>query len=156
MRDQNNQTLRRAARTVILDGETGKIAVIEARGGDYHKIPGGGIDEGETPEQAAIREAKEEAGCDVELVKKIGELDFVDSKKPELIHHSICYLARVTSEIGEPSFDDGEKKRNFRLLWLDINEALSLFKNPKTKSLSDLKMNNRDMEFVKIAKGYLF
>lgn len=35
----------------------------------YFKFPGGGIDEGETPEQAAIREAKEELGIDIFIEK---------------------------------------------------------------------------------------
>lgn len=35
--------------------------------------PAGHVDEGETYEQAAIREAKEEVGVDVELGEKIGE-----------------------------------------------------------------------------------
>jgi 8-oxo-dGTP diphosphatase len=35
-------------------------------------FPGGKIDEGETLERTAIREAKEEAGVDVRLLEKIG------------------------------------------------------------------------------------
>jgi 8-oxo-dGTP pyrophosphatase MutT (NUDIX family) len=35
-------------------------------------FPAGKVDEGETFEQTAIREAKEESGYDVELVKKVG------------------------------------------------------------------------------------
>ena len=36
-------------------------------GREYFLFPGGGVDDGETPEQAAIREAREELGWDVEL-----------------------------------------------------------------------------------------
>lgn len=34
---------------------------------EYYSIPGGGMDEGEAPEAAAIRELKEEMGIDIEI-----------------------------------------------------------------------------------------
>ena len=40
----------------------------------FYSIPGGGIEEGETPEQTAIRELKEECGLDGTIVKKLVEV----------------------------------------------------------------------------------
>ena len=50
----------------------GKLALIERykKGRHYFAFPGGGVDEGETDEQAAIREAEEELGIRVKIVQK--------------------------------------------------------------------------------------
>ena len=43
--------------------------------GDGYHLPGGGIDPGEDPKRAAIREAKEEAGCEISNLVFIGKAD---------------------------------------------------------------------------------
>jgi 8-oxo-dGTP diphosphatase len=55
-----------------------KVALIERQraGMDYFVFPGGGVDEGETPEQAAVREAMEELGIEVVIKQKIAEIQF--------------------------------------------------------------------------------
>jgi 8-oxo-dGTP pyrophosphatase MutT (NUDIX family) len=52
--------------------ENDKVALIERHraGLDYYVFPGGGVDEGETPEQAAVREAFEELGVEVAIRQK--------------------------------------------------------------------------------------
>ena len=56
--------------------QAGKVALIERHraGLDYFVFPGGGVDEGETPEQAAVREAKEELGIEVAIKQKVAEI----------------------------------------------------------------------------------
>jgi 8-oxo-dGTP diphosphatase len=53
-----------------------KVALIERHraGLDYFVFPGGGVDEGETPEQSAIREAMEELGVEVAIQQKVAEV----------------------------------------------------------------------------------
>jgi 8-oxo-dGTP diphosphatase len=50
----------------------GKLALIERhrQGRHYFAFPGGGVDEDETDEQAATREAEEELGIRVKIVQK--------------------------------------------------------------------------------------
>ena len=76
--------------------EDGKVALIERhRGGlDYFVFPGGGVDEGETSEQAAIREAMEELGVEVKIKQKLAVIHFDQSRQ-------VYYLVeRVSGEFG--------------------------------------------------------
>lgn len=68
------------ARVVIV--EDGRVALIKRvrEGRTYYLVPGGGVEEGETPEQAAIREAHEELGVDVELGDLLYEEEFGGSR----------------------------------------------------------------------------
>ena len=54
---------RPSARGIII--REGKIAMVHSLKYDYYKFPGGGIEPGETMEQALIRETREEAGLAV-------------------------------------------------------------------------------------------
>jgi len=65
-------------RSGIILIEDNKLALIERHraGKHYFAFPGGGVDEGETPEQAAIREAEEELGILVEIKQKVAEVVF--------------------------------------------------------------------------------
>lgn len=48
----------------------GKLLLVEHRmkGRDFFNLPGGGIEENETPEEAALRELNEEAGVSLSLI----------------------------------------------------------------------------------------
>lgn len=64
-------------------------------------FPAGWVDAGETIEQAAIREAKEEVGLEVELVRKIG----VHKDTPESAERH-AYEAKIVG--GEIKFPEDE------------------------------------------------
>jgi len=64
----------------------------------YWTLPGGGCEDGETIEQTAVREVKEETGLDVEIEKLLFEEKYVGGT-------SYCYLARLEGEHTEPNLE---------------------------------------------------
>lgn len=63
---------------MLVDKENQKIGLIKRtrEGTVYYVFPGGGIKEGETPEEATIREAYEELRAKVTIRELIGKLEY--------------------------------------------------------------------------------
>lgn len=66
--------LERLAGCVIINN--GKILLVKEKKDWYWKLPGGRLEEEETAEECAIREAKEEANIDVELLRLFGTYNY--------------------------------------------------------------------------------
>lgn len=88
-----------------------KGEVLLQRRGDSNKwgFPGGAIEIGETPQEAAIREVKEETGLDVEVGDIIGIYTDSDMKYPNGDEaHSICIGFKLKAVGGELFCDHKE------------------------------------------------
>ncbi len=79
-------------------------------------------------QEAVIREAREEAGCNVEIEKEIGRTIEIREKK-KLVNETHCYIAKIIGEKNNPSFEENEM--DFSLLWVDIKEAKELIRRNK-------------------------
>ena len=74
---------------------------------EYWDIPGGGAEIGELPREAAIREAKEEAGLDIIPLKIIHE-DSRFNEAGNTIYISLFYSCEVTSDINRIVLQENE------------------------------------------------
>ncbi len=64
----------------------------------YYALPGGFVEVGETVEEAAKREAKEETGLEITLLKLVGVYSKPD-RDPRGHVVSICYLAQGRGDL---------------------------------------------------------
>lgn len=69
---------RRGGVVIIEDGRVALIERVNARG-TYYLFPGGGVEDGESVEAAAVREAREELGVDVMLGDLLAIVSFGQS-----------------------------------------------------------------------------
>jgi 8-oxo-dGTP pyrophosphatase MutT (NUDIX family) len=66
---------------VIVD-EAGRLLLQEKRSGEVWSLPAGGIEPGETPQEAIQREVLEETGWEVEVADIIGVYGGADGSAP--------------------------------------------------------------------------
>ena len=85
-----------------------KGEVLLQRRGDNNKwgFPGGAVEIGETTEQAAVREIKEETGLDVEAGRLIGVYTDTDTTYPNGDHAQCIVIAYELKPVGGKLFCD--------------------------------------------------
>lgn len=91
---------------IIIEFQGGIILIQRKNPPEGWALPGGFVDYGETLESAALREAKEETGLDIELIKQFHT--YSDPKR-DARHHTITtvYIAKA---YGSPIAGDDAKE----------------------------------------------
>lgn len=107
----------------------------------YYEIPGGKIEEGELPEQTAIREMQEETGIIVKDLKNKGNLTI---EYPDRKFEFVVFLADDYQ--GKPlQFEDNSSA------WIDINDLLQ-----KEKILASIQLLKKEYINGLINENYTF
>jgi 8-oxo-dGTP diphosphatase len=125
------------ARAGIILIHDGKLALMERhkQGRHYFAFPGGGVDEGETDEQAAIREAHEELGIRVEVVQLAAEV------LREGRRRQVYFLVKWTdgefgTGTGEEFNEPDDFNGTYNPMWMPLEDVL--VKNVVPRELAEL------------------
>lgn len=94
----------------------------------YYVFPGGGIEDGETPEEGAKREALEELGVTVKVGECIATIEFNGTQ--------YFFLAEIMdgnfgTGIGEEYTDKKRQRGTYLPMWVKINKLSTMDVKPK-------------------------
>lgn len=110
--------------------ENNKVALIKRVKEDsiYYVFPGGGIEEGETPEEATERETFEELGVKIKIKEHVYSVDFNGTQ--------YFFLADIVGGVfgtgkGEEFTDLNRNRGTYQPLWMEIKNLSSLNVRPK-------------------------
>ena len=141
--DCTRSFVRNSARSVIVSDK--KVAMIHSEKYDYYKFPGGGIEVGEDPVAAMIRETREEAGLVIipESVKEYGIVHRVQKseKDPDMrfVQDNYYYLCAAEDEAVLQNLQGYEAEEGYELVYVDpllaIEKNRNLGKTPYSPTM---------------------
>lgn len=144
-----NLKTRTAARAILFD-ECNLIPLLFVSKQNYHKLPGGGVENGESKEEALVREVLEEVGSEIKITSEIGQtIEYIG--KYSLKQTSYCYFGKIVSK-GKPKFTEKEIENGFKLVWMSLGEAISTMENEEPNDYRGRFIKERDLTFLREAK----
>lgn len=112
---------------IILNDKNEILLILQTKG--HWGLPKGHIEEGETEEQTAIREVKEETNIDV-IVNKNLRYSMVYNPKEDVEKEVVYFIAKNTSNNFKPQLEEVQE-----IKWLDIDNAINTITYENSKDL---------------------
>lgn len=146
---------RYGARGILVD-EQGRTAMLYMTKDQRYKLPGGGLESGEDPGQAFLREIREETGWEAVIVHELGYCE-EHKNKNQFMHLSFCYIAKALHNHKDISLTENEIKLGMMVEWMSLASALQVME----RALADCDdysarfMLTRDLTILKQAIAYV-
>lgn len=138
--------LRKGARAVLVR-EDGMIALQYLENHFFHKLPGGGMKNDESLEQALHREICEEVGCEVRIIKPLGVvIEYRDAH--DLLQISYGFIAEVNGPCGETALEQSEVDQGMVTSWVSPTEAIKLLENNRPNMYQGHFIIERELAFL--------
>ena len=147
--DESTLKIRKASRAVLFD-ENNLIPLLFVSKYNYHKLPGGGIKEGEDKAKALVRECIEEVGSDIRVDGEIGKVVEFRSEW-DFKQTSYCYYGKIISK-SEPDFTERELSQGFKIIWLSLKDAILKVENDKPENYEGSFIRQRALVILKKAE----
>lgn len=153
--ESHPRSKRTSARAIIIKNNL--LAMVYSEKYKYYEFPGGGLEEGEEPGSAVVREVREETGL-VVIPDSIKEYGFAETlRKSEIFadavfwHENLYYLCDATDDLGSQSLDDYELESGFILRYVTADEAIRV--NAENTISDNRCMLMRESRVLEILKG---
>ena len=123
------------------------ISRINPRGKKVWCLPKGKVEKGESPEEAATREVREETGMSADIIKKLGSINywFVSPEDKSKVYKTVDFYL-MENKSGNPEEHDWEVEE---VKWLDIDAAVKIMEYPSEREM----MLKAKRELIKAQKG---
>ena len=145
--------VRNSARSIIISDN--KLAMVHSLKYDYYKFPGGGIEHGEDPIAAMIRETREEAGLNVipETVKEYGIVHRIQKSDKDaaecFVQDNYYYLCEAEAEQVAQHLDNYEAIDEYTREFVEPSVVLTKNRN-MTGSPYSPEMFEREVRVVEM------
>ena len=146
---------RSAARAVLLD-DKGQVGLLDATNRHIYKLPGGGIEEGESVEEALRREVIEESGYTITRAKSLGQTIEYRHKFNQ-VNLTFTFIAHTDKFVGQNLAED-EAEDGFELKWFkNIDAAIQAVESVKVDKSDYAAMffTKRELAILRAAKEKL-
>ena len=138
---------RDGSRAIIISGD--KILLSHEIISGWWLIPGGGIENTETPEECVIREVREETGM---IVRPKEQFLTMHEYYEEYRYTSCYFVCEVTGE-AQMELTEAEKKRGLAAEWIPLKEAVEIFsKHESYAATSEEKRGSYQREFMALTE----